>query len=530
MADVATYVPYHWMILGGLFLGALIAVWRIVAYYSDPSSRYFIATLVINITILCAVSSILIIPVDIFTTANDLHVLQIEHLYTMMYIGLAVSVILMSPFAYFYVEEADNGEEECMIKTCTAFRGTLFVVFILAIILGGILVIGERETSHVSTKEAVQAWITGLVSDHERNARAHQALLHVMAACTAVGFVNLVMYGGFGLASLPVVLIRGNLGAEEEKLEIEFSRLKLRQEKQKLEKRGKSKRARQAIDQIEHKIKMAEKRMDNLEKQVSEIGCYSYVYTILAPFRVGIGLGLMVLSMLVIGTAGVTCIDRFFNSSCGFSCGYLVEANDMYFPNVIDILMVKLSEYFPLDYIVFAAMALYLFVASAHGVGRMGVRLMGIQVFKIKRRRTSAQALLLSAAVLAILALAISVTLLSIAPQYVSFGAQSYTPKGEKEAVPCEMGSAFGEQASCRLTSFAKFVGSQIVDNRLFSLAFFYGQGAFVAVALVSLLHAFCRRRDGSYAGDDLSDSDSDDCGRGMDAIGEELRMLTERD
>jgi len=268
--------------------------------------------------------------------------------------------------------------------------------------------------------------------------------------------------------------------------------------------------------------------MKRLDRQAAA-SFYVTLYSIIAPFRVGIGLGLMVTSMLVVSTVGVVCIDRFFHSACGFECGYLLENNKETMPNLIDMIMVKASHFFPLDYLVFLAIGLYIFLASAHGLARIGIRVLGIQIFKIRRRRTSSQGLLLSSVMLGITALAVSVTLLSIAPQYVSFGAQVYMPTEGGERRPCEMEAIVGEEASCRLTNFARFVGTQALNNRLFSLAFFYGQVAFVAISLISLLHAFCRRRDGTFQNDDLSEDEDDELDDGgMEVLGEELEAYSE--
>jgi len=517
------------MMLGIFLTVSVICSWRMVSYYSDPSSRHGMATLVINMSVLCALSSILLIPVDIFTTTRDVQILEIASMYIAVYTGLAIAVCILTPFAYFYVDETDSGEEECTIKSATACRSTFYVLVGLAIVLAGIMVVGEREGSHVTTQEAANMWMQALADDDQRKGALYRALLIVMATFIAFGFINVVFYGGFGLASMPIKLIRGNLGADEEKLELEFSRLKLKQEKQAIEKRvSRSKRVREKVNEIERKIKIAERRMAQLDRRSTK--GMAYIATIIAPFRVAIGMSLMIISLLVVTTILMGCIDRFFHSKCGFQCGYMAGKSEL-MPNPFDYVMVRFSEYFPLDYILFVFIALYLFLCVAHGVGRVGIRVLGVQIYKLRQRRTPAQGLLMSGAIVGISAMAIPVILLALSPQYVRFGSQSYVPKDGSGKLPCEMSSLIGEESTCRLTYFARFIGTQTTNNRFFSLAFFFGEAAFGLVSLVSLLHALCRRRDGAFeeelSDDDECESDLDE--GGLETIGEELRSLTDR-
>jgi len=49
------------------------------------------------------------------------------------------------------------------------------------------------------------------------------------------------------------------------------------------------------------------------------------ILKLLTPFRVLIGSGFLIMSFLVMYAIVVTNIDRFSNSKCGFSCGYVLE-------------------------------------------------------------------------------------------------------------------------------------------------------------------------------------------------------------
>lgn len=524
----------QYLVLACAGLGVVAGSWGLVSHYADTRSSTVLSNLVVMATSLSALMSILIIPVDIYATVNEIHESEIGALYLAIYSSLAACACVWAPFAYFYAEQTDNDDRvSCCSKTASACGQTAFSLFILALLLGASLLVGERRTSHVSARDAARIWADALSDESRRSARAQQALLYATAGFAAVGFLNLVLYAGYGIASLPIALVRGRLGAEEEQLQIEFDQLKLRKERERLSRQrtrhgwfgggsrgagkgrvrrgektsrapGITSEARSRIHEIDQKLRVADRRVRVLEEKSRD--CGSWCWSLLAPFRVSIGAGLLGTSIVLVATCGLFCIDRYFNSDCGFGCGYMLDGEAM-FPNPLDALMVALSHYFPLDYAVFAALGIYLFASAAHGIKRVGVRLMGVQIYKVRRGRTPPQGLLAVALLLAAMSLSISVVLLGTAPQYVSFGQQTYTGEDGKR-VSCELSATQGEEAGCRLTRFARFIGSQVLGNRIFSLVFFFGQAGFVCVSVLSLFFALCRRKEGWFDEGLLSDSD----------------------
>lgn len=59
------------------------------------------------------------------------------------------------------------------------------------------------------------------------------------------------------------------------------------------------------------------------------------------------------------------------SSRCGFYCGYMVDRKSSIF-NPIDNILVYSSEYFPLDYIFFLVMTLFIFICTIYGVIKLG--------------------------------------------------------------------------------------------------------------------------------------------------------------
>lgn len=62
------------------------------------------------------------------------------------------------------------------------------------------------------------------------------------------------------------------------------------------------------------------------------------------------------------------------NSRCGFFCGYMVDKKSSIF-NPIDEILVLSSSYFPLDYIFFLIMTLFIFISTIYGVIKLGFSL-----------------------------------------------------------------------------------------------------------------------------------------------------------
>ena len=118
--------------------------------------------------------------------------------------------------------------------------------------------------------------------------------------------------------------------------------------------------------------------------------------------------------------------------------------------NPMDQILTYLSWYFPLDYVALAVVALYIFVASLYGIFRVGVRFLGMQLFKIERGRTWPQAMLLCALLMMTIILSATLELTTLAPQYATFGSQSQSQvHGDQNHHPCGLNDlALATQAS----------------------------------------------------------------------------------
>ncbi len=171
---------------------------------------------------------------------------------------------------------------------------------------------------------------------------------------------------------------------------------------------------------------------------------------IVTPFRIGIGIGCISISLLIVTSLVITNVDRFLHSKCGLSCGYLVEENWIKF-NPLDRLFVFTSKLFPLDLVFMTLILLYVFVVCIYAIANIGIRIFG-QSFEIMKRETSPQALNILSILLILIMFAFSMQFVSLAPYYTTFGSQTAS-----DGSTC---SQSGKMQPCEATQISRLYGS----------------------------------------------------------------------
>lgn len=133
----------------------------------------------------------------------------------------------------------------------------------------------------------------------------------------------------------------------------------------------------------------------------------------------------MVIAIFVWISMILSLADKAKNSICKHHCGYVLGHTNIF--NPVDYIFSKSAKVFPIDYILFLLLALYFFSSSVVGITTIGIRFLWVQLFQIRKGRTSPQALLLATMLLAHLVLAINYALaMIVAPQYAHFGPQTF--------------------------------------------------------------------------------------------------------
>jgi LMBR1 domain-containing protein 1 len=165
----------------------------------------------------------------------------------------------------------------------------------------------------------------------------------------------------------------------------------------------------------------------NLERfsQTNRWGCW----------RVPLGLVLLLCSLLLLVSMLITSLDKMVHSS--FAKGFLLDAPR--FPNPIDGLLVLASRSFPLDYILFGLVFVYFFAVSFIVLLRHGVRVLCFRLDRLQPRLTSASTMTMVSLIMIYLAIVGLFSVLTLAPQYATFGHQRYADPETGVVLPCTL-------------------------------------------------------------------------------------------
>ncbi|GAA5799333.1 hypothetical protein HPULCUR_004747 [Helicostylum pulchrum] len=166
------------------------------------------------------------------------------------------------------------------------------------------------------------------------------------------------------------------------------------------------------------------------------------------PFKVLIGVILIICTMLVMVSILMTSVDKLSFSVCGRKCGYIISQTRLF--NPVNLIFVQLQKLFPLDYMFMVGIVIYFLLATMMGIIQIGVRFLWVTLYRIRKGSTAPQGLLFSAILLTFGLLALTYSITSVvAPGYAHYGSQVYcnhTERGSRDCsvvvdmiVPCDI-------------------------------------------------------------------------------------------
>jgi LMBR1 domain-containing protein 1 len=514
-----------------------------VYLYQTHRDRSIFVTVVCIFTITSLLATVLLLPVDVAlvssTTSSKLgrrkdwatqdkvdnitYTLRI--VYYLLYSLDAVLCLVVIPFTYFWYEEHDEVAQEEGTQTFGsrfwgAFKYTIAFLFLcVAIFLVGFFVpvARHREGAHFDLD-----FFKRLLAENH----GERALTFALGILITIGVVLYCFYTAAGLALLPLTMIKSAPSISAPALtETTATQLESNLERQRqLEGRsqgnpdGLSSKDQRELDALVREERTL-RRHQRMAQEASGEGqnifwrIWLKLGAILRPIKLILGLLLVVLVLLIFVSMLITGIDKAKNSICKRHCGYLLGHINIFQP--VNWILVKSAKVFPIDYIIFLAIVMLFFSASILGIATIGIRVLWITIFRIRKAHTSPQALLVATVLLTFMTLAINYSIaMMVAPQYATFGPQTFCdhpPRHHGEQpdcsnhmnhiIPCTEST---DSPAARPSVVSTFLNRVTVNFPFFGVVDFWAQFVFLAIFTLGFVIILFRTPK-------LSDSDADE-------------------
>jgi len=511
-----------------LLLG--IAALFVYLYQTHRDRSIFVTTICI-FTITSLLATVLLLPVDVAlvssTTSSKLgqrrewatpdKVDNITYTLRIVYYTLysldAVLCLLVVPFTYFWYEEYDEvaaaeGRQTFGKRFWDAFKYTLgFLILCVALFLVGYFVpiAKDRKGAHFDLD-----FFKNLLAE----SNSEKALTFALGLLITLGIIVYCFYTAAGLALLPLTLIKtapsisapALTASTEAQLESNNERQRQLEGRAQGSPDGLSSKDQRELDALVREERTLRRRQRLANEASGEGQNFFYkawikLEAILRPIKLILGLLLVVVVVLIFVSMLITGIDKAKNSICKRHCGYLLANVNIFQP--INWILVKTAKVFPIDYVIFLLITMLFFSASVIGIATIGIRLLWVTIFRIRKAHTSPQALLMATVLLTLMTLAINYALtMMVAPQYATFGPQTYCDlpprhpgeqsdcsKHKSKIIPCsELAESEAARNVCTPSVASTFINRIMVNFPFFGLIDFWAQFAFLGIFLIAFI------------------------------------------
>ncbi|KAF9971963.1 hypothetical protein BGZ73_004996 [Actinomortierella ambigua] len=529
-------------------------------YYADPRDRELLAMAVTIIALTVCLSTVALFPIDIFLVSKimdpstglrqpwatddaiDRMQLAVKIVYAVAYSLIASFCFFWIPLAYFYFEELDENQT-VWERFVAALKYTFFfIVIALMLLLAGLFL---TPTDHEDTDFD---WIKRLLESLEGT----NALFFVVGVVALCGMGVLVSYTAPGLSLLPIHLLAGmksipakvsetqeQLAENRRQQDVILSGYRLPAGAQRYNKRLSNtlfqylrEPDRTRLEELQREEMVLENRT-HLAKGVLD-GWLNRCRFLVRPVQIVLGIAATVLTTLLIMSILMTVLGKIAGKVCGAPCGYVLSHPEIF--NPLNILLLKLSVFFPVDYFLMVVIILYMFWATTKGVISIGIRFLWIELFKFRRANTQPQGLLVATMLFMLSLAALGYTLaMSVAPEYAMFGSQKYcnhTIGGHAPdcsdypqlIVPCHVGAPAD---LCTPTVTSTLLLKMLITTPVIGAAFYYLQWLFVIVFFLALVFNLIQGCRHGFGVDPIDDDDVRNMEDAIDDILERRGLLS---
>jgi LMBR1 domain-containing protein 1 len=413
-------------------------------------------------------------------------------------------------------ERGTDDEVSTKDKVCGALKyTTLFIVFFAVLIGLGILL---RHGQFDSNGKPDQEWISKLRGNFDAGDAILSFCIGVLAS---LGLFGWLWYTSYGLSHMPVSLMRSTYVSVEpdssvKGLDRDEVQRKLQRLQTELDFIGKrydgqarawSDADRKRKQQLDVEKRALEAQLRKLQRKQEGRGsvksrCIT-CWRATAPLRITVGLAMLALSGLVLASLAISTIDKAMHSDCKAKCGYTLDKPRV--TNPIDWALNQLSPYFPIDFALYAGVTFFIFLCTISALVDRGVGLLCWKLYEVKKERTEPHGLILGTWLITFTVLLLNMQLLTLAPQYTTFGRQFYieidAATNATRHVACEVSRTAlnsnvtaGDAAHCAMTQVATFINSLQLAMPFFGAIFYFVNYAFLGLALLAVAYVFLRK------------------------------------
>ncbi|GAO51283.1 hypothetical protein G7K_5388-t1 [Saitoella complicata NRRL Y-17804] len=526
-------------------VGIVVFATGIVKYYQAPRDRDALCTLVTIIALSSVLATVLLFPVDVALVSNttdnatglkkawatDEKIGQIlfglKVLYYSLYSLDVGFVLLFIPFTYFFYEEWDadstTGERvKNSLKYSVFFLFTAVVLFLI----GFFVPIAKADKAHLDLDYFKKL----LAGNH-----SEKALAFTIGILLTIGSALFISYTAPGLALLPLSLISPSLSPVPTTSRADQALAHNRERQRAIEVKYAGSHAqmnskdRRALEALQREERTLVRHVRLAEEAGRKSGPLRWVRRVFGKMgrvgRVVLGLVVGAGSVVTVASMIISGIEKLTGSVCGRRCGFILDRTPKLF-NLVDRGLVMSSRIFPLDYIITTLLVLLFFMATMLGILYIGIRVLWVNIFRVRPGSTQPQGLLLLASLLTLTILAINYSLVTVvAPQYAHFGHQKFCNHTLGNGfirdctdypdliVPCD---ASAPTNICTPTVMSSFVDRVGLNYPFFGQVGFWSQWIFVGVWVLSGLWILVRgvrwaREEDEDSDDEVEDGDEEE-------------------
>ncbi|MCQ2817870.1 MAG: LMBR1 domain-containing protein [archaeon] len=515
--------PLYLLVALLLILFFAIFIFNFLLYnrFIDKSESNSIALSVFVLTMSACLLCILLIPLDVFISSSyegkeavnkvsgvigiKLDIGYFPKVMMLSYFVCILFMFVLIPFAYFYTEDKINSEDSLNLfalnwqdknhsSVCTSIKYTsFFVIFIGILLTCGLYFRNNPLTKRMSPsmtkmtqnektkEESSLAWIKKL---YDYDNFGESAISFCVSLFAVIGMLFLIIYTGYGLSSLPFYLIKGkkSLLNEQDRLDEnrEKTRDKIKNIQTKMGRKGNlSSKDKKELFKLKEEEQYISKQISRITDILENENIFNKILKFLTPFRVIIGIFCLLLSLLIFFSLFTTSIDKYLNSKCGFSCGFVIDKPR--YQNYVNQLLLFSSKYFYLDHILFTIISLYIYISTIYGICTLGIKLLCITLYEIKKSYTIPQAMLIFGFLISLMVLSMVMEMMTLAPQYLTFGLQKNS-KGNECTIK-DIGSN-----KCIMTNTAMFYNKISISLPFFSAIFYFANWALILMLGIGMI------------------------------------------